>query len=423
MLENMINLDNRIHDEIVLQYECGTPERQNQILNGILSAVPYLPCQITKFIDLLSALNLDESNSKSFETLINENALFLIKNQQMNEFLNFLRFLYLCEYTNIFTSNIEEIILTFDDFLQNIIISCDVLEAKKLSLTKKEKSVNIQFSFISFDQLFLQYTEKLTLIKDSTLNVSNGDVFIALYTIGAFSSQYGFCRSKLMDYFAEDFLALICASFLYSVNDSRFVPFFLPYFGKFQGFLKELYKYVKDLKLRPDFDSEQINLLLSNIYQSYYQDNKFTDSDQYTPNKNDQEIEMFKSFIDEDLAHFLYKLCNHSSLRTFLPSQYIKPESKNDKEDVCSIDLESFNDKSQIESMATEKFIKGLCKVGKPSVTHFLTYSEIYIDKLKKLSKDEQKQLVDEIYQVNNGNDVYIEVILEKLTTYGLITV
>lgn len=428
MYDRFLKLNSKFNDQIIDEYKTSGSDKQEKILFTFMIMISVSPCKILQYVDLLYNMNISNEFINQFKDILESKITLILKNKEYDQFLNILRFLYICEYTNIFQSNLNDILDNLDEKTANLVFFCKNLEKQKLKLTKRDNSIQINYQINLTDNMkneIVESTDNLMKIMkqyESTENIV-GDVNIALYTLYSFHIDKKECLNQIHNYFdVSNFRELIIAIMIYKDSNEKnilFSKFFMVSLGKTEGFLSILYDYIDKHKNR------FFNVILAMIYQNFYSYTEknvhLSDVIHYTPQLHEEEIEKFKSLLTGEVAIEMLQICDLNNLKNFLPNEYniIFPNEFIDNKTVLK-EVAVNKNFSQVKSMEKGDFFTEFCKLSYPSISHFLTYLEIFSSQFS-LSKNEQNLFLKIFFEINKKRFVYLSVILEKLLYFNII--
>lgn len=177
-----------------------------------------------------------------------------------------------------------------------------------------------------------------------------------------------------------------------------------------KGFLKDL------LSELPGFDAGFRDTLLSLLFESFYsrpEDKSVYPNDSYVPLRFDEEVKLFDSLVTDETMRVMETISGASKVREFFPDM-----SRNDKKpEVKSINREEFEN---IDFKDREGFFRGFCHLGSPSISHFLTYLEIYKDHFV-LSEEDQKLFLSVFCEMFDASEVFGDVIIGKMILFKIL--
>lgn len=116
-----------------------------------------------------------------------------------------------------------------------------------------------------------------------------------------------------------------------------------------------------------------------------------------------------KEFIDDETVDVLVGLVPLDYLASYLPEYNL------DTSPISSIRKEDFT-----ISKSKEKFFRDFCLLGSPSVSHFLSYLEIYKDHFI-LSEEDQRLFVDIFRGIFGSRRSFSRIILSKMVLFGIL--
>lgn len=147
-----------------------------------------------------------------------------------------------------------------------------------------------------------------------------------------------------------------------------------------------------------------------------------------------EEIQEIKKYIDEDTVKEMKKYLSIQSLELFVPEyKKVYEMSQIDlikKEEFDNIIIQ--NSKKEDLSLKDEfiinddhfnykkEFFINFCKLGSPSISHFLTYLEIYKD-LFKMSDEDQKIFLEIFNEMFNSRDSFKKIVIGKMVRFKFI--
>ncbi|EOB13425.1 hypothetical protein NBO_75g0001 [Nosema bombycis CQ1] len=134
-------------------------------------------------------------------------------------------------------------------------------------------------------------------------------------------------------------------------------------------------------------------------------------SDRNFPFGKDQDLIKIKEFVDDLTLDVLSKFCNLENLIQFLPEFKEKIEIPLIK----PIPKEKFTIDDN-----KEKFFRDFCLLGSPSVSHFLSYLEIYKKEFK-LSEEDQRLFLEVFSRIFIKRKSFTGIILGKMVKFGII--
>ncbi|KRH94086.1 hypothetical protein M153_3860004552 [Pseudoloma neurophilia] len=427
MIESLLFLKDIRIDEMVDDLAQSDRFRLEKFIVSLFSVIPYLPGKVLQFSSLLSRIPLSSDLLVFLKSTIEDTVLDLIKKEQSSELFNVLRFLYVCEYANLFTSNLEELLDELDVNILNLIINCAGVEKRKLLIRKREKSFEVEFKFSFTDDVKNLLTKKATQLAQNlknlklsdrtiTENCSNGDVFIAFYIIQNFHDEKQECISQMTTYFTDYWVDCVLGCLIFKETvDMVFVSLFFPSFYKSTNFLANLYAVLEKYE-NGVFKNRTLAFIYNNAYK--FQQRLSESSHNYDP--EEKEIEKFRSLITKEVAEEMGRVCKANDLRIFLPEQYhnLLPPSIPVPSGSILHEIAEKKEFRKITAMDESTFFQEFCKITSPSISHFLTYLEIFQEKF------EHSNNITEFFRVfkeyNKGRSSYLDITCAKMKEYGL---
>lgn len=151
------------------------------------------------------------------------------------------------------------------------------------------------------------------------------------------------------------------------------------------------------------------DFFIAMAHENYLQ-KKITKDENWPFNKPEDLVKV-KSYIDEETVDVLLRFISPSSLTKFIPEY-------KDKLEVPPI--RCILKKDFLISSNKEKFFKDFCLLGSPSVSHFLSYLEIYKDYFR-LNKDEQRLFLKVFYGTFVNRKSFNRIVLGKMALFGML--
>lgn len=428
MHDKFIRLTLKNHDYIIDEFKMGKTDRMEQIMDAFITIVGVSAIRVLVFAEFLKQLGLKEETIPLFVSELKKQIRVCLKEGDFDRFLSLVRFIYILEYLNILDSGIGAVLEKLNENAQRIVLDCKGIERNKLMTKKAEDAFKAQLE-IDLGEEFISNLNKYadefssSVAKISEELVSLGDVFIARYLAKNISFDKNECVIQMSEYFDEHnfhelIIGILLARELHSENQI-FFRFLMVSLGRVKGFLSAFYKF--------SIEREKFDFLLSVlalIFETYYAvppKNTLYQGHYYQPQLNEQEIEGFKSLIDEKLAIEMIKYSNVKNVKYFLPENFsdLIPEEK----EFGEIELKKIaenNKMSKVEKMERKDFFVQFCKVSYPSISHFLIYLETF-SSFFNLNEEEQKMFLDIFCEVNERRVTYLEHVGKKLLLFKVI--
>ncbi|KMV65554.1 hypothetical protein M970_080240 [Encephalitozoon cuniculi EcunIII-L] len=179
--------------------------------------------------------------------------------------------------------------------------------------------------------------------------------------------------------------------------------------AKKQGFLKIL---LEDLD---SFDHEFRDLLLSLLFECFHspgEENSVYISSSYTPLRTPEDLELFKHLTTENTARIMKRISGRGKVEKFFHEE----EAAAGKE-VLRISREEFE---KTDFGDKKMFFRNFCLLGSPSISHFLTYLEIYKEHFV-LDKEDQKAFLSIFFEVFGGFESFCRIVVGKMVQFKII--
>lgn len=238
--------------------------------------------------------------------------------------------------------------------------------------TEKESAFN---NFIMENQDFPKFNNK----------IENLEIY---FILKEFKFDKNICYTRLLEYSSESVIDVI-------YND--FNPFnfsILVNLCNNLNFLKEFVKNANKFKNK--------NEIISAIFINNYKEEDFL--------KKDEKTDLLKNLLQKDVLEYCLDVVNKKYLGLLLEKEFEKPY-------LDSISYEEFKEKIFKNK---PEFLRNFVLLSSPSVTHFLTYLEIYKQEFV-LTKKQQKDFVKFLTDFHVNNKGYLKIILSKLEKFGII--
>jgi hypothetical protein len=139
-----------------------------------------------------------------------------------------------------------------------------------------------------------------------------------------------------------------------------------------------------------------------------------------------EEIQEIKKYIDEDTVREMKKYLSLQSLESFVP-EYKNVYEMSQIDLIKKEEFDNFILQKNSENIINEEdcaFKKDLyinfCKLGSPSISHFLTYLEIYKDHLR-MNDEEQKIFIEIFNEMFGTRDSFKKIVLGKMLKFKFI--
>ncbi|AFN83441.1 hypothetical protein EROM_080190 [Encephalitozoon romaleae SJ-2008] len=177
-----------------------------------------------------------------------------------------------------------------------------------------------------------------------------------------------------------------------------------------QGFMRVL------LEELSSFDREFKDILIPLLFEHFYnpseENNSVYVSSSYMPLRTSEDINLFKQLFTEDIVRNMKRISGSSKVEKFLD----KGKDEGTKK-VPRISREEF-EKTDLKDR--EAFFKNFCFLGSPSISHFLTYLEIYKERFV-LNKEDQKLFISIFFEIFEGLESFCRIVTEKMVRFGII--
>ncbi|AFM98724.1 hypothetical protein EHEL_080190 [Encephalitozoon hellem ATCC 50504] len=181
-------------------------------------------------------------------------------------------------------------------------------------------------------------------------------------------------------------------------------------FAKKQGFLKIL------LEELPAFEQEFKGILIPLLFEQYHNPSEESSSvyisSSYMPLRTLEDINPFKQLITEDIAKNMKRISGTSKVEKFL-----NEGKSEDTKKVPRMSREEF-EKTDFEDR--KAFFKSFCLLGSPSISHFLTYLEIYKENFV-LGEDDQKLFLSIFFETFGDYESFCRIVIEKMVRFRII--
>lgn len=182
-------------------------------------------------------------------------------------------------------------------------------------------------------------------------------------------------------------------------------------YARRQDFLKMV------LERLPGFDTEFRDTFLPLLFESFYspgRENSVFVSSSYSPLGNDEEMELFRSLVTEDTIKVMRRISGPDKTQRFLSNG---AEVRMDRTEIAAMSREEFE---QTEFVDREAFFEGLCRLGSPSVSHFLAYLEMYKDDFV-LSDEEQRMFLSVFSRMFGDSESFRHIVLGKMSLFKML--
>lgn len=179
--------------------------------------------------------------------------------------------------------------------------------------------------------------------------------------------------------------------------------------AKKQGFLRVL---LADLPL---FGREFRDTLLSLLFESFYnpgEENSVYISSSYTPFGSPEDLGVFKSLVTKDTERVMRRISDPNKVEKFLHGE--RGESSREVQRI---------DRAELESAGFENrkvFFRNFCHLGSPSISHFLTYLEIYKSHFV-MTEEEQRLFLSIFFEVFDGLESFGRIAIGKMVRFGIL--
>ncbi|WUR02513.1 uncharacterized protein VNE69_02040 [Vairimorpha necatrix] len=215
------------------------------------------------------------------------------------------------------------------------------------------------------------------------------------------------CLDELTKYSTNDidYLAI-----LYLINNEELDSFYL--INLFLRSIHDKENVNTLLKIFPMMNKQIRDRLIAFIFE-YFINRKFFRHSPDTKNffDSEEEISELKKFIDEDTVREMKKFVSIQNLESFLPDFKNIYEVKK----INPVKKEDFN-----VNQDKEGFYRDFCLLGSPSISHFLSYLEIYKEEMR-MTEEDQKIFLDIFNEIFENRTSFKRIVLEKMSKFKFI--
>ncbi|KAH9410964.1 hypothetical protein HK407_09g13780 [Ordospora pajunii] len=205
---------------------------------------------------------------------------------------------------------------------------------------------------------------------------------------------------------------------------------------KKQGFMKT---FIHELCMRMGRDGKEkengqgasgINKMALPLVFEYFfcnnEENSVYASSSYVPLGSVEDREMFKQAVDEEVRIEMERISGVTKVKRFFEDDAIAEADCM----VNKISKEEFEDKVLSRHYSNgdagnntedkEFFFRNFCYLGSPSISHFLTYLEMYKSHFR-LEADDQQLFVNVFLDVFKSSESFSRIVLEKMVLFGML--
>ncbi|ADM11955.1 uncharacterized protein Eint_080190 [Encephalitozoon intestinalis ATCC 50506] len=235
------------------------------------------------------------------------------------------------------------------------------------------------------------------------------EVFCVVQIIRSFRFSVHECLGQL-GYISKQKTLVDGLRILHKEENSLYLSALILELAKKQGFLKIL---LEDLPL---FDQEFRDILLPLVFEYFYgpsdESNSVYISSSYIPLGTSEDIDPFRRLITETTVRNMKRISGSNKVEAFLNKKENLEAKKVPRMSREEFEKTNFEDKNA--------FFRNFCLLGSPSVSHFLTYLEIYKEQLV-LNEEEQKLFLSIFFKTFEGLESFSRIVLEKLVLFKIV--
>ncbi|EOB13786.1 hypothetical protein NBO_59g0008 [Nosema bombycis CQ1] len=426
---NIPKLSNSNYDEMLKEASCASEDLLKEIFKDIISFMPYKNEIMSDFI--LDLKNTDCNGDCNNLPVSNPSSNTPISNNP--------------NFTNILFSLLNDLIHSNDLFIliSSVVYSKRLgfnLNFSEFKISPIENKINFSDSSLEMNEVdkikILEFLERIKefIFEYEQVQFGDEEFFIYFFCISIlknFKFSIKECVNELRST-AEDQI-IISSIIIYSnITKDEDIVFLTSILLK----IINLENYEMVLKGFPFMNKNFRDFLITMIHENYLiknyhksnehkNYNEHLKNDQHKSNLNDhhhksdrnfpfskdQDLNKIKEFVDDLTLDVLSKFCNLENLIQFLPEFKEKIEIPLIK----PIPKEKF-----VIHKDREKFFKDFCLLGSPSVSHFLSYLEIYKKEFK-LSEEDQRLFLEVFSRIFIKRKSFTGIILGKMVKFGII--
>lgn len=176
-----------------------------------------------------------------------------------------------------------------------------------------------------------------------------------------------------------------------------------------QGFLAVLFDEL------PLFDVEFKDVLLSLLFEHFYEPGEESGTyanNSYIPLRSEEETRLFRGLMTEDTVRRMNRISNSSKVQKVVHGDIRSAETKTRTITKEEFEATDFEDK--------DVFFRNFCLLGSPSVSHFLTYLEMYKEHFL-LDKEDQRRFLAVFLEMFSSAESFKRIVLGKMVLFEIL--
>ncbi|EPR78079.1 hypothetical protein SLOPH_2285 [Spraguea lophii 42_110] len=430
MIEKIIRLEYRNYEEIVRIIN----DTQEDIHTILVDLIIYYPAKIVLVNNLLKEIKEDikykvfsEVTIRFLNLIKNDGYQYNSKNSRVNDFISIIRALYVFSLrlfnvkVQLKNKELNYIIKNCERINKELNTQMEELEecSEFIQIINKDEKIDNEINTINaaLMDMDIKFIEELCKTIELSVKYStNGDVFIGKQTIDNFGFDRNECVNQLIKYYDVQNYNYLCKGIFLAEEQNRGDFFYVALvivLAKSEGFLKVLYSMLDET------NNSFKNKLLAFIFEQYYSPAfniklEYV-SELYNPETHEEEIKIFRTIVDDSTIKEMEKYSSIDALNQFFN---LNLEETIIPGDGC-IDI---RDKDVKELMDMDKimFFTSFCFYCSDSITHFLTYLELY-RKCFILNDDEQRIFLEVFRKFFINRKSFRKFVLQKILKFKMI--
>lgn len=428
---NIPKLSNSNYDEMLKEASCASEDLLKEVFKDIISFMPYKNEIMSDFI-----LDLKNGNCNTDCNHV------LVSNPSNNPLPTTPT---IPNFTNILFSLLNDLIHSNDLFIliSSVVYSKRLgfnLNFSEFKISPIENKINFSDSSLEMNEVdkikILEFLERIKefIFEYEQVQFGDEEFFIYFFCISIlknFKFSIKECVNELRST-AEDQI-IISSIIIYSnITKDEDIVFLTSILLK----IINLENYEMVLKGFPFMNKNFRDFLITMIHENYliknvhksnehknnmnehknsehnmHKNNNEHKSDRNFPFGKDQDLIKIKEFVDDLTLDVLSKFCNLENLIQFLPEF---------KEKIEIFLIKPIPKEKFVIQDNREKFFRDFCLLGSPSVSHFLSYLEIYKKEFK-LSEEDQRLFLEVFSRIFIRRKSFTGIILGKMVKFGII--
>lgn len=285
------------------------------------------------------------------------------------------------------------------------VVENDFFKDEKIEIVN-EVEVN---EFLNDLEIFIDNI-RMNLDEDIKNNLVNFNE-ISFFKIISIIENYQFDIYECLDVLHKEYSTYeIFIGILFLINNSSINSFYL-----INLYLRSIYNEENSkilLKIFPIMKKDTRDRLIAFIYEWFINRRKFKNlHEENIPFETPEEILELKKFIDKDTVEELRKFLSLQSLELFIP-EFKSIYEVGSINSIKKEDLDFNKNKKD--------FYRDFCLLGSPSVSHFLSYLEIYKNEMK-MDEEQQKIFLEIFCEIFSNRTSFKKIVIDKMVKFNFI--